>query len=120
MIIYYKASYYLTLFDDLAPLMDIMVKIAIDIRYFVVILLIYGFGFSCCFYLIGRNQVNFDLQEMMQELNDPNLSDAARNELEDDLEKVNYNTLSGAMWYIFYGFILGNSDAEGFELGDGS
>ena len=54
-LIYLKGSFYLSLIDAIAPLIDIMRRIAFDIRYFVFILLVYGFGFAFCFNIIGKS-----------------------------------------------------------------
>lgn len=54
-LIYLKGSFYLSLIDAVAPLIDIMRRIAYDIRYFVFILCVYGFGFAFCFYIISKS-----------------------------------------------------------------
>ena len=53
--LYVKACYYLSLFDSIAPLIDIMFKIMWDIKWFLFILVLSIFAFSHCFCLLGLN-----------------------------------------------------------------
>jgi len=54
-IIWSKAFYFLQLIDEIAPLIQIIFKIFMDIRYFMVTLVIAIFAFANAFYLIGLN-----------------------------------------------------------------
>jgi hypothetical protein len=45
-VLYTKASYFLSLIDEIAPLIDIIKQIFFDIRYFVLVLGIYVFMFA--------------------------------------------------------------------------
>ena len=58
--IYFKALFFLQLRDDISPLIGIIFKIIFEIRYFLVTLCFTLFGFSNAFYLLGRNQLQFD------------------------------------------------------------
>ena len=44
--LYVKASYFLSLVDEIAPLIDIIKQIFYDVRYFVIVLAIYVFMFA--------------------------------------------------------------------------
>lgn len=104
LIIYIKASYYLSLSDDLGPLMDIVKRIIYDIRWFICILLIYGLCFATCFRLLAYSQIQYDQIS------------------EDDLEDVGipYDGWVQSMWFVIDSFILGNTDRGPFTLGLGS
>ena len=54
-LIYVKAGYFLSLIDATAPLIDNISQVILDIRYFILVLLIQMFAFSSCFYIIGQN-----------------------------------------------------------------
>lgn len=47
--------------DEIAPLINIIFKIFVDIKWFLIIYLIIIFGFSSSFELLGRNQWKTDL-----------------------------------------------------------
>ena len=71
----------------------------LDIFHFMIILLIVCFGFSVCFYILARNQLDFD--------NIPKGSE----------KKIHYKTLTRSFYYVA-NMMIGNSDIAGFELGD--
>jgi hypothetical protein len=48
-VLYTKASYFLSLIDEIAPLIDIIKQIFYDIRWFVIVLGIYVFMFAKAF-----------------------------------------------------------------------
>jgi len=52
-LIYIKLTYFLSLLDAFAPLIDTIVKILEDIIYFLFVLLLHAMVFGTCFYLIG-------------------------------------------------------------------
>jgi hypothetical protein len=56
-----NSLYYLRLFGEIAPLIDIIILIVWDIRYFLMIFLIVSLSFVLSFYLVGQNQ--FELAE---------------------------------------------------------
>jgi hypothetical protein len=101
-LIYVKASYFFSLVDALAPLMDIIKKILSDITYFIFIMFFFIIGFSTCFYLIGLNQVEFD---------DISESDMSKH-------GVPYSSLHGSIWYVFDNFVLGNTNVYPYNLGE--
>jgi len=45
-VLYTKASYFLSLVDEVAPLIDIIKQIFYDIRWFVIVLAVYVFMFA--------------------------------------------------------------------------
>ena len=55
MLILFKTFYYLKLFDEIAPLIDIILMIFSDIKYFMVIFVATNFAFAISFYLLGKN-----------------------------------------------------------------
>lgn len=65
------------------------------------ILVLYAFAFSNCFWLISLNQIDYD--ELTA----------------DEIGSIAYKDLWGAMWWIWW-LILGNSDDSTFGLGKGS
>jgi hypothetical protein len=48
-VLYTKASYFLSLVDEVAPLIDIIKQIFYDIRWFVIVLAVYVFMFAQAF-----------------------------------------------------------------------
>ena len=58
--LFLKVTYFMSLFDKVAPLIDMIAKIFFDIKYFMIILLFYIVCFSQCFCYIARNQIDFD------------------------------------------------------------
>jgi len=58
-LVFVKFSYFLSLFDAIAPLIDTIWRVFVDIVYFVVVLLISFVVFGTCFYLVGQNQIQF-------------------------------------------------------------
>lgn len=103
-LIWMKQTYMLSLIDSFAPIIDQIKSIFMGIRYFIIILSLFGFCFAVCMLLIGLNQVNFD-----------NIS-----ALDMDLYGVEYSTFSGSLWFIYNGIILGNATTKSFFLGDAS
>ena len=82
----------------MAPMLDIIMTILIDIGYFMAILLIFGFVFSAQYFLIAQNQLMFD-----------DLSDAEKLGL-------NYKTFYNAIWFT-YDIVLGNGSRANFDIG---
>jgi NADH:ubiquinone oxidoreductase subunit 4 (subunit M) len=82
----------------MAPIPDIIFRILIDIWYFMVILILFGFVFAALYYLVAQNQVMFD-----------DLSDKEKDDL-------NYKTLSEAIWFT-YDIVLGGADRGHFDIG---
>lgn len=85
----------------MAPMLDIIVRILIDIGYFMVILVLMGLVFATQFYLVAQNQVMFD-----------DLSEKEKGDL-------NYKTFTSAWWYT-YDIVLGGADRENFDIGTNS
>lgn len=57
--LYCKASYFLSLVDQIAPLIDIIVKIFYDIKWFMVVLMIYLVMLANCFRIMSATQLDF-------------------------------------------------------------
>ena len=103
-LIYVKISYFLSLIDSLAPLMDIIFKIFQDMKHFILIFTIFLAGISSCFYLIAQNQLEFD------EISDSQLK----------IVGVPYASIQGSLWYVFDNFVLGNGNTQPFNIGEKS
>ena len=58
-----KATSYLSLIDNIAPLMHIIVEIFNEIKYFMFIFVLFWLTFSTSFYILGKNQIQFDQLE---------------------------------------------------------
>ena len=55
-----SAFYYMKLVDDIAPLIDIIIRIFGDIKWFMFVYICVLCAFSFAFYLLGANQIQFD------------------------------------------------------------
>lgn len=100
--LYFKASYFLSLFDQIAPLIDIIFQITKDSGWFLVVLLIYSFMMATNFSILAKSQIDFDGVE------DPI-----------DLYRINSNygdTRWNAMFYVINMWI-GATDNSGFGVG---
>jgi hypothetical protein len=56
-LIYVKASYFMSLIDATAPLIDMISEVIFDIRYFIFVLIVQVFAIASSFYIIGQNQL---------------------------------------------------------------
>lgn len=52
---YTKASYFMSLIDATAPLIDNISEVISDIKFFIVVMLIQILAFASSFYIIGQN-----------------------------------------------------------------
>ena len=91
--------------DELAPLVNMIILIIKDIRWFLAIFLVCGFSFSICFTLIAKNQME-DLAE------DPDFDSM------DELSLPSYRHLNGAIQHVFL-LALGSFSVLEYELGGG-
>lgn len=55
-----KSGYFLGLIDSVAPMIDIIGKIFSDMRWFMVVITIFSYSFAGAFYMLGKNQVDYD------------------------------------------------------------
>jgi len=101
MLLFAKFSYFLSLIDEVAPVIDIITQILIDIKYFLVVLFLQGLALSVSFYYIAQNQVEFDALS------------------QDELDELPYKTLTGSFWYIWE-VILGSVDPSMYQMGKGT
>ena len=53
LLIYTKAGYYLSLIDQVAPLIDIIKRIFLDMRWFIIVFMIFGYAFAGAFFVIA-------------------------------------------------------------------
>jgi len=96
-----KLGYFLSLVEQISPLIDIIYRIVYDIGWFVLILFALSFAYVYAFYIIAQNQLNFD-----------NIQDAKTN-------IIPYDSLYASSFYIWE-LINGNTNNKMFVYGDGS
>ena len=100
--LYSKASYYLSLIDQIAPLIDIIVQIFYDMKWFMVVLIIYVIMLANCFKMMGETQLDFYASD------------------DDEVMKAKieaYSSKYPSYWYVS-NFIIGNTDTSTFSVGD--
>jgi len=71
-----------------------------------VILIIFGFCFANCFYVLAQSQWQFDNVEADSEAWEEH--------------GLQYKTMAGSIWYIWDNMVLGNTATDSFDLGDSS
>lgn len=110
MVLYFKATYFFSLVDAAAPLVDIIFRIIFDIKWFMGILFFYLIMLGNCFKLLGTTQIEFD-----------DLTD-------EEIDSIPYVAVGGtkreesfnSVWFVSQ-FALGGPDGmDAFELGDAS
>ena len=99
MFLFLKVTYFMSLFDKVAPLIDIIVQIIFDIEYFMIILVIYTVCFTQCFYYIARNQIDFD-----------DLTPEERS-------LIPYDSFTQSFLYVF-GMVYGSTNTKPFYYGN--
>ena len=98
--LFFKFSYFLSLIDQIAPLIDIIFQIVFDIKYFMLVLMIYVFLFAQCFQILSSSQIAFDDID------------------EEEADSINYSNLQQSLWFTVQ-TIFGGSDNSTFAFGDG-
>lgn len=53
--LYFKATYFLSLIDSVAPLIDIIIQIMVDIKWFMIVSAWYILMFAQCYDLISKS-----------------------------------------------------------------
>lgn len=96
-IIFLKCLYYLKMIDSLAPHISIIFEIFFAIRYFIFIFGLTVFAFTMSFYLLGRNQIQFDSIT--------------------PTEAPVYSEFGGALWQMWM-LCLGGPEVDGFFIGE--
>jgi len=86
------------LIDQIAPLVNIIIKVFQDIGWFMMIMSVSIFMFANSFFIIAQNQIDFD-------------------ELEED-QMPGYATFMGAIQHVFL-LSLGEFNLEDYEFGNG-
>ena len=97
LLIFTKFLYYLKLIDVLAPHINIIFEIFKGIGFFLLIFTMTIFASASAFYLLGRNQMQFD------------------GLMEDEFPA--YSTLEGSIW-VTWQLCLGNPETDDFFIGD--
>ena len=54
------------LVDSIAPFIDIIIQIVIDIKYFMMVFVMAMLALSISFYLLAQNQLDFDIKEELK------------------------------------------------------
>lgn len=96
-LIFLKCLYYLKMIDSQADHINIIFEIFFAMQHFLLILGLTCFAFSVSFYLLGRNQIQFDI-------NDP-------------AEEPEYDTLSGSLW-VTWTLMLGAYNVDSLFVGE--
>ena len=100
LVVAFKALYFAELIEKLAPIIQTIVKILYDSIGFMIIFLIVQFAFAVSFWLLGRNQLQYD-----------NVPTAAE-------DFPSYSSFDGA-WAFIYEMSLGEVGGFGmFEIGE--
>lgn len=98
-LLFLRLTYFLKLFDSIAPLITIIMQIFKDILYFIVILFMITFAVACCLSILAQNQINFDQIDKQ------------------DVSQIEYATISSAIVYVG-SMILGDPvSTDSFHLG---
>jgi hypothetical protein len=61
----------LKLVDQIAPIIDIIIRIVFDIKWFMFVFVLSIAAFSTSFFLLGRNQIDYDLDAECFDEEDP-------------------------------------------------
>lgn len=100
-VLYFKATYFLSLIDSVAPLIDIIFQIFFDIKWFMIVSAWFILMFAQCYDLIAKSQVKFDHLTT------------------EEKAALQYYGLGNALWYMIQTF-LGGASTDGFYFGDKS
>lgn len=84
------------LVDEIAPFVEIIIRIVVDIYYFLIVVGVSLIFFGCSFYLIAQNQVDVDGA---------------------DGDEIPYYTLAGSIWYMYL-VLLGAGEVDAFSLSE--
>jgi len=99
LIIWVKSLYFLELFDVISPLIKSIFKMFEDVLYFTIILILAMFSFAFSYFLLGRNQLQYD-------------------KFKKDDAKPLYSRAMGSFEYIYYLALGEVGFVDGFEMGD--
>jgi hypothetical protein len=87
------------LVDEIAPLIDIIIQVFIDIKWFLFVFMCFIVSFGVAFYLFGKNQIELD-----------NLD-------EKSLILLPYKTIPSSILFM-WDVCLGGGGSSSFSLGD--
>jgi hypothetical protein len=96
-----KSFYFMKLIDEIAPLIDIIIQVFFDIKWFLFVFMCFIVSFSIALFLLGQNQREFD--GLTQEEN----------------KLIPYKSIRKSLLFM-WGVCLGSSGTESFNLGAGS
>ena len=89
------------LVDQIAPLIDIIIQVFIDIKWFLFVFLCFIISFAIAFYLLGSNQMEHD------------------DLTEDEITKIPYKTIPGSLLFM-WDVCLGGGGNSSFNYGKAS
>lgn len=95
------------LVDSIAPFIDIIIQIVIDIKYFMMVFIMAMLALSISFYLLAQNQLDFDIK-----------NDLTREEKE-KLYPIPYSSFGSSIWYMWQ-LCLGGASTATYAVGEGS
>lgn len=118
--------------DEIAPLINIIIKIFIDIGWFMIVFILIMACFSISFYLIGQNQtkeIHYEfrkdfISQLMSLFGDEEATKAyiyemGNEDLHEDPELPSYHYYDGALSHVYL-LAFGDFDTDSYGMGDGS
>ena len=96
-----KNFYFMKLVDEIAPLIDIIIQVFFDIKWFLFVFMGFLVSFCIAFFLLGSNQLQFD------------------NITEEEHDKIPYATIHESLLFM-WDVCLGGGGSDSFEFGDAS
>lgn len=101
-----KSFYYMKLVDSIAPFIDIIIQIVVDIQAFMIVFFTAMIALSCSFFLLAQNQIDFDMKD----------DEKTREEKE---KVIPYSTISSSLWYMWQ-LCLGGANTKTYSIGEAS
>ena len=82
------------LVDSIAPFIDIIIQIVIDIKYFMMVFIMAMLALSISFYLLAQNQLDFDIKDELK----MHLNLLSREYYENEIP---YSSFGSSIWYMW-------------------
>lgn len=109
-----KTFYYLKLVDQIAPIIDIIIRIIFDIKWFLLVFVLSIAAFSISFFLLGNNQIDYDIAD--EEC--PEGEDCSTIDLKGAALGITYAQMKPAFWFGWY--LTNGGEPETFDIGEAS